>query len=132
MRAFAFYLLLLLAMPPAALALISPANVYRAQGIAAPDCDGPLQVLIFAVPAILIYGAGAFLAHRAGRRFHRVVSLLCLIVALATVRILQRPCTNSTETPPMANARVNPLAFLPCPLGKRPVWPSFLLRSPIV
>ncbi|MGO8656490.1 hypothetical protein ACC771_12665, partial [Rhizobium ruizarguesonis] len=58
---------------------------YRAQGIAAPDCDGPLQVLIFAVPAVLIYGAGALLAYRAGRRFHRLVSLLCLIIALATV-----------------------------------------------
>ncbi|GAA3088856.1 hypothetical protein GCM10010520_39050 [Rhizobium viscosum] len=85
MRVFAGYLALLLATPLAALAVILPANVYRAQGIAAPDCDGPLQVLIFAVPAVLIYGAGAVLAYRAGRRFHRIVSLLCLIIALATV-----------------------------------------------
>ncbi|MHC2453597.1 hypothetical protein ACVMIX_000238 [Rhizobium leguminosarum] len=85
MRAFASYLILLLAMPLAALAVVLPANVYRAQGIAAPDCDGPLQVLIFAVPAILIYGAGALLAYRAGRRFHRLVSLLCLVIALAAV-----------------------------------------------
>lgn len=84
MRAFAGYLVLFLATPLAALAVILPANVYRAQGIAAPDCDGPLQVLIFAVPAVLIYGAGAVLAYRAGRRFHRIVSLLCLIIALAT------------------------------------------------
>ncbi|WP_315860354.1 hypothetical protein [Rhizobium leguminosarum] len=62
-----------------------PANVYRAQGIATPDCDGPLQVLIFALPALLIYGAGALLAYRVGRRIHRLVSLLCLIIALATV-----------------------------------------------
>ncbi|MBA5802509.1 hypothetical protein [Rhizobium changzhiense] len=85
MRAVASYLVLLLAMPLAALAVVLPANVYRAQGIAAPDCDGPLQVLIFAVPAVLIYGAGALLVYRAGRRFHRLVSLLCLIIALATV-----------------------------------------------
>ncbi|RWY82426.1 hypothetical protein EHI44_24375 [Rhizobium leguminosarum] len=85
MRALASYLVLLLAMPLAALAVVSPANVYRAQAVAAPDCDGPLQVLIFAVPAILIYGAGALLAYRAGRRFHRLVSVLCLIIALATV-----------------------------------------------
>ncbi|WP_027683143.1 hypothetical protein [Rhizobium leguminosarum] len=85
MRAFASYLILLLAMPLAAVGVVSPANVYRAQGIAAPDCDGPLQVLIFAVPAIMIYGAGALLAYRGGRRFHRLVSLLCLIIALATV-----------------------------------------------
>ncbi|ASS55758.1 hypothetical protein [Rhizobium leguminosarum] len=85
MRAFASYLILLLAMPLAALAVVLPANVYRAQGIAAPYCDGPLQVLIFAVPAVLIYGAGALLAYRAGRRFHRLVSLLCLVIALAAV-----------------------------------------------
>nr|WP_245355331.1 hypothetical protein [Rhizobium leguminosarum] len=76
---------MLLATPLAALAVVLPANVYRAQGIAAPDCDGPLQVLIFAVPAILIYGAGALLTYRAGRSFHRLVFLLCLMIALATV-----------------------------------------------
>jgi len=85
MRAFAGYLVLLLATPLAALAVVLPVNVYRAQGIAAPDCDGPLQVLVFALPAVLIYGAGAFLAYRAGRRFHRVVSLLGLIIALAAL-----------------------------------------------
>lgn len=85
MRAFAGYLVLLLALPLAALAVVLPANVYRAQGIAAPDCDGPLQVLIFALPALLIYGAGAFLVYRSGRRFHRILSLLCLLVALATL-----------------------------------------------
>ncbi|MGZ2421202.1 hypothetical protein ACVIRM_000164 [Rhizobium laguerreae] len=40
---------------------------------------------IFVVPAVLIYGAGALIAYRAGRRFHRLVSILCLIIALATV-----------------------------------------------
>jgi hypothetical protein len=80
-QAFAGYLVLLIAMPLAALAVVLPANVYRA----APDCDGPLQVLIFALPAVLIYGAGAFLAYRAGGRLHRAVSLICLIVALATL-----------------------------------------------
>ncbi|NKL35157.1 hypothetical protein GFL49_15385 [Rhizobium leguminosarum bv. viciae] len=85
MRAFASYFILLFAVPLAALAVVLPANVYRAQSIAAPDCDGPLQVLIFAVPAVLIYGAGAALAYRVGRRIHRLVSLLCLIIALAAV-----------------------------------------------
>jgi hypothetical protein len=32
-----------------------------------------------------IYGAGALLAYLAGLRFHRLVSILCLIIALATV-----------------------------------------------
>ncbi|EJB02205.1 hypothetical protein Rleg9DRAFT_4447 [Rhizobium leguminosarum bv. trifolii WSM597] len=85
MRALAVYLVLLLALPLAALAMLFPANVYRAQGIAALDCDGPGQVLMLAVPTILIYGAGALFAYRASRRFHRLVFLLCLIIALATV-----------------------------------------------
>ncbi|ANM12227.1 MULTISPECIES: hypothetical protein [unclassified Rhizobium] len=85
MRALAVYLVLLLALPLATLAILFPANVYRAQGIAALDCDGPGQVLMLAVPTILIYGAGAHFAYRAGRRFHRLVFLLCLIIALATV-----------------------------------------------
>ncbi|MBX5147017.1 hypothetical protein [Rhizobium lentis] len=85
MRAFAGYLVLLVALPLAAFAVLLPANVYRAQGIAAPDCDGPSSVLIFALPAVLTYGLGALLGYRTGRRFHRLVSLLCLIVALATV-----------------------------------------------
>lgn len=83
MRAFAGYMVLLVTMPLAAFAVVLPANVYRAQGIAAPDCDGPLQVLIFALPTLLIYGIGAFLLYRAGRRFRRLASLPCLIVALA-------------------------------------------------
>ncbi|MBX5158612.1 MULTISPECIES: hypothetical protein [unclassified Rhizobium] len=85
MRALAVYLVLLLALPLAALAVVFPANVYRAQGIAAPDCDRPGQVLMLAVPAILIYGAGALFAYRAGRRFNRLIFLLCLSIALATV-----------------------------------------------
>ncbi|RFB90155.1 hypothetical protein B5K11_18985 [Rhizobium leguminosarum bv. trifolii] len=85
MRAVAGYLILLLAMPLAALAVVLPANFYRAQGIDAPDCDGPLQVLIFALPVVLIYGVGTFLVYRAGRRFHRLISLLCLIIALSAV-----------------------------------------------
>ncbi|MBY4610300.1 hypothetical protein K6M90_21885 [Rhizobium sp. 9T] len=85
MRAVAGYLILLLAMPLAALAVVLPANVYRAQGIDAPDCDGPLQVLIFALPVVLIYGVGALLVYRAGRRFHRLLPPLCLIIALSAV-----------------------------------------------
>ncbi len=73
MQAIVGYLILLLAMPLPALAVVLPANAYRAQGIDAPDCDGPLQVLIFALPVVLFYGVGTLLVSRAGRRFHRLV-----------------------------------------------------------
>lgn len=78
------YCVLLLATPLAALAIILPVNNYRAQGISAPDCDGPLQVLLFAVPAVVVYGISAyFFFFRGSRGFHRIAGLLCLLIILA-------------------------------------------------
>ncbi|EJC81256.1 hypothetical protein Rleg4DRAFT_2931 [Rhizobium leguminosarum bv. trifolii WSM2297] len=131
MRAIAGYLVLLIAKPLAAIAIVLPVNVYRAQGIAAPDCDGPRQVLI-ALPAVLIYGACTFLAYRAGQRFHRLVSLLCLVIAIATVPNIAEAVHELYRNAGDGEWLGQPPAFLPCPLGKRPAWPSFLLRPPIV
>ncbi|KAA1182262.1 hypothetical protein FP026_09260 [Rhizobium tropici] len=75
------YLALIAALPVALMAAVLPVNTYRAQGIEAPDCDGPISVLFFALPALLIYGAGAILLYRKRkRRFHLAVSLCCLLV----------------------------------------------------
>ncbi|WP_112800687.1 hypothetical protein [Rhizobium sp. SYY.PMSO] len=75
------YLVLIAALPVAVLAAAFPVNSYRAQGIEALDCDGPMSVLIFAVPSMLIYGAGALLLYRnRNRRFHGAASLCCLLV----------------------------------------------------
>ncbi|PST19847.1 hypothetical protein C7U61_15335 [Rhizobium sp. JAB6] len=75
------YLPLFAALPVALLAAVLPVNSYRAQGIKALDCDGPASVLLFAVPALLIYGAGAILLYRKrSRRLHLVASLCCLLV----------------------------------------------------
>lgn len=73
------YLLLIALLPVAALALLADANSYRAQGIDAIDCDGPMGVLIFAVPAILAYGAGA-IVNGLGRRF--IVAALCVAICI--------------------------------------------------
>ncbi len=47
--------------PVALFGLLLPVNEYRDQGISgAVDCDGPLNVLLFAVPSVMIY-AGCIL-----------------------------------------------------------------------
>lgn len=78
------YLALIAALPFAIMATALPVNSYRAQGIEALDCDGPISVLIFAVPVLLIYGVGAVLLYRdRSRRFHAVAALCCLLVFCA-------------------------------------------------
>jgi hypothetical protein len=84
MRRMALYLVLIAALPLAVLTAVLPANSYKAQGITALDCDGPIAVFIIALPALLIYGTGTILLYRdRSRRFHRVAALCCLLVSLA-------------------------------------------------
>ncbi len=63
-RTLILYLALITALPVALLATVLPVNSYQAEGIDALDCDGPASVLLFAIPALLIYGAGAILLYR--------------------------------------------------------------------
>lgn len=83
-RMMVLYLALIAALPFAVLAAILPVNSYRAQGNEALDCDGPMSVLIFALPVLLIYGAGAIQLYRVRRRrFHLAAALCCLLVFCA-------------------------------------------------
>lgn len=78
------YLVLIAVLPFAILATVLPVNSYRAQGIEALDCDGPMSVLIFALPTLLIYGVGAIMLYRdRSRRLHLVATLCCLLVFCA-------------------------------------------------
>jgi hypothetical protein len=54
-------------------------NSYKAQGIDAIDCDGPLQVMIFAIPAFLVYGAGT-LTNGSARRL--LPAMLCAAICV--------------------------------------------------
>ncbi|MEZ2220345.1 hypothetical protein [Rhizobium sp. RCC_161_2] len=84
MRRMALYILLIAALPLAALAAVLPANSYKAQGITALDCDGPASVLIIAIPALLLYAGGMILLYcDKSRRFHRIAALCCLLLSLA-------------------------------------------------
>ncbi|CAM5584572.1 hypothetical protein MAUB1S_09855 [Mycolicibacterium aubagnense] len=63
-----------------------PANEYKAWGVDAVDCDGPISVYLFAVPTLLIYGAGAVVNGRYLRNRLNLVlaifsALLCVLIA---------------------------------------------------
>lgn len=92
------YLLLLALLPVAAMALLADANSYRAQGIDAIDCDGPMRVLIFAVPALLAYGAGA-IVNGLARRFvvAAICAAICVPLAFNTVAALGENRKNDRE-----------------------------------
>lgn len=64
LKRMAGYLGLAAALPLAIIGATLPVNEFRAQGFAALDYDGPIEVAIVAVPALLIYGTGALLFSR--------------------------------------------------------------------
>ncbi|WP_448114275.1 hypothetical protein [Mesorhizobium amorphae] len=82
-----FGIAVLVAAIPAALAAMTiPANEYKAWGVDAVDCDGPISVYLFAVPTLLIYGAGAVVNGRYLRNRLNLVlaifsALLCVLIA---------------------------------------------------
>ncbi len=85
---------LVLCAPIALLAVFFLPNEYAGQGVeGAVDCDGPLGVMIFAIPSYLIYGIGAAcfgaLAARKASWSYGVVALLCVaVVAFMTPNVI--------------------------------------------
>ncbi len=75
-------LLVVLVLPVALFGWILSANEYADQGIrGAVDCDGPLGVMLFAVPSLVVYAAGA-VYHAVllrGRRRSRSAALLLVL-----------------------------------------------------
>jgi hypothetical protein len=78
---------LVLCLPLALFAALLSPNEYAAQGIVgAIDCDGPIEVMLFAAPACMIYGLGTLgfgaVAVRKRVRWYAVMAVLCLAVLL--------------------------------------------------
>jgi hypothetical protein len=66
-------------------AFISP-NEYVAQGITgAVDCDGPISIMIFAVPSYLIYGIGGFYSLMTFLNKNNISSLIASIICFVFV-----------------------------------------------
>ena len=76
---------LLLGLPFAVLAALHRPNEYQATlGISALDCDGPFETYMFAVPALLLYGAGLIInGLRWRRRLNLAVAIFCLAICIA-------------------------------------------------
>jgi hypothetical protein len=83
-------LLITLFLPVALLGLMFSVNEYRDQGIGgAVDCNGPLTVMLFVVPSLVVYAAGALyyamLLKGVGRSWWAgVLMVLCLGMTLAS------------------------------------------------
>lgn len=76
-RSISVIALLILAAPLAVTALITTPNEYTAMGQSGVDCDGPIGVLIFALPALVAYALGFGIFARSA--FPKSVALRSLI-----------------------------------------------------
>jgi hypothetical protein len=75
---------MLVAAPFAFLGMLLPSNEYRAMGIAGGvDCDGPFQVLLFAVPALAVYLSGFVFFVRRSWRHRNLRNVMATLVCCA-------------------------------------------------
>lgn len=90
--ALAVTLLVIIFLPVALFGLMASVNEYRDQGISGGvDCDGPYTVLLFVVPSLLVYAAGAiyYAVLLKGARpglSAAVLLVLCTVVVFAAGR----------------------------------------------
>ncbi len=82
----------LVSLPLAFLSWVIPINEYKSMGISAIDCDGPLGVMIFALPALIISLIGTlFFVISLFKNFKKLyivlffISLLSLSIAFTRV-----------------------------------------------
>ena len=89
---FVVSVIVIIFLPITLFALMASVNEYQDQGISgAVDCNGPYTVMLFIVPALIIYAAGAvfyaMLLKAVGRSLLAAVLLiLCLVIVIAAGR----------------------------------------------
>lgn len=80
------YAILAAMLPVAVLGIVTTPNEYRAVGIDAVDCDGPISVLIPAVPALAAYAIIGWLFLSGAKRDRSLISGgICVVVSLVLV-----------------------------------------------
>lgn len=80
--------IVILFLPVTVFGLLASVNKYQNQGISgAVDCDGPLTVMLFIAPSLVVYAAGAIyyaLLLKGGKRsLPAGLMLLCLVMVFA-------------------------------------------------
>ncbi|MDQ1522633.1 MAG: hypothetical protein QOE47_557 [Pyrinomonadaceae bacterium] len=78
-------LIVIIFLPIALLGLMASVNEYRDQGIGgAVDCNGPMTVMIFILPSLVVYAAGAiyYAVLLKGARQSALASVLLVLCAL--------------------------------------------------
>ncbi len=94
--------LLIVLLPLAAFAMVAPPNEYRAMGVEAVDCDGPITVLMAVLPLLAVYGVAAavFLSdfrRRSALWRGLLCGLICLGLGWAAGRAVLEQARNSHE-----------------------------------
>ena len=97
------YAVLAAMFPVAVLGLVATPNEYRAIGVETVDCDGPISVLIAAVPALAVYAIIGWMFLSGAKRHRSLISAcFCGLVCLALVwnigMALQEQRRNAAET----------------------------------
>lgn len=78
-------LIVVLFLPVALFGILLPINHYEAQGMpGVADCDGPLAVMLFIVPSLAVYAAGAvYYAVVLKGPKRGVLAVLCAVMMVA-------------------------------------------------
>ncbi|MEE4450531.1 hypothetical protein [Novosphingobium resinovorum] len=80
------YIVLIAMLPLAIIGILTMPNEYRAMGADGIDCDGPVSVLIFAVPALVIYGiSSAIFLFRFRRRRSLLLGCICGLICAGLI-----------------------------------------------
>lgn len=73
--------------PVAVLGILLPANEYLSMGIVgAVDCDGPLLILVIAIPTLITYLIGFTVYFRLAR-LHKTAATIAMVVVSASICI---------------------------------------------
>jgi heme/copper-type cytochrome/quinol oxidase subunit 2 len=82
-------LIVIIFLPITLFGLMASVNEYRDQGInGAVDCNGPLTVMLFIIPSLVVYAAGAiYYAVLLKKRRQSVLAAALMVLCLAMVSV---------------------------------------------